>query len=399
MKKLLILGGSRYVIPAIKAAHDLGVYVITCDYLPDNLGHKFADEYHNVSIVDKEAVLELATELGVDGILSFATDPGVIVASYVAEKLGLPTPPYKSVNILQNKDLFRDFLQKNGFNVPIHMTFSDKKQIEKSLDRFTFPMIVKPVDSAGSKGVSRIDDVTQLDSAVDYALEHSRNGKIIIEEFIKQAGCSSDTDCFSINNRLVFASFNCQYFDNDASNPYTPAFYTWPTDMPKDKVDVLYSELQRLIKLLNLGSSIYNIECRVGINGKPYIMEVSPRAGGNRLSEVLKLATGQDLISNNVKAALGMDLDKLGMPIYQGAWAECIVHSNKSGIFNRIEIDNTIREKYVVEEDIWVSKGDMIHAFSGANETIGTIIFKFESDEQAKALLINQKQWLKVIVD
>ena len=86
-KRLLLLGGSHYVIPAIKAAHDLGYYVITCDYLPDNAGHKYADEYHNVSTIDKEGVLELAKSLNIDGILSFANDSGVVTAAYVADVL------------------------------------------------------------------------------------------------------------------------------------------------------------------------------------------------------------------------------------------------------------------------------------------------------------------------
>src|SRR5574344_1231062 len=100
-KKLLLLGGIRYLLPVIKTAHEMGVYVITCDYIKDNIAHKYSDEYHNISILDKEAVLNLAKELKVDGILSFGTDPGVVVAAYVAEKLGLPTSPYKSVEILQ----------------------------------------------------------------------------------------------------------------------------------------------------------------------------------------------------------------------------------------------------------------------------------------------------------
>ena len=114
MKKLLLLGGSRYLIPIIKAAHELGIYVITCDYLPDNEGHKYADEYHNISIIDREAILDLAIELKIDGILSFATDPGVVVAAYVADRLNLPSPPYESVRILQNKDLFRNFFEKES---------------------------------------------------------------------------------------------------------------------------------------------------------------------------------------------------------------------------------------------------------------------------------------------
>ena len=103
-KKLMLLGGLRYLIPVIEAAHKLGIYVITCDYLPDNIAHKYSDEYCNVSIVDKEAVLKIAQEKQIDGIMSFAVDPGVITAAYVQEQMGLPAfGPYESVCILQNK--------------------------------------------------------------------------------------------------------------------------------------------------------------------------------------------------------------------------------------------------------------------------------------------------------
>ena len=111
MKKLLLLGGSNYLLPVIREAHALGLYVITCDYLPDNIAHRYSDEYRNISILDKDAVLDMARELDVSGVMSFACDPGVVTAAYVAEKLGLPFQgPYESVAILQDKGRFRQFL-------------------------------------------------------------------------------------------------------------------------------------------------------------------------------------------------------------------------------------------------------------------------------------------------
>lgn len=119
MKKLMILGGSRYAVPVIEVAHKLGLYVITCDYLPDNIAHKFSDEYCNVSIIDKEATYEAAKRLKIDGIVSFACDPGVATAAYIAEKMGLPFQcSYRAAEILQDKGLFRQFLTENGFNCP-----------------------------------------------------------------------------------------------------------------------------------------------------------------------------------------------------------------------------------------------------------------------------------------
>ena len=141
----MLLGGLRYLLPVIEAAHQQGYYVITVDYLPNNFAHKYSDEYHNVSIIDKEAVLKLAQELQIDGIMSFAVDPGVITAAYVAEKLGLPFQcSYKSTCILQDKHLFRKFLAENGFNCPNAKGYNSADDALKDVDYFNWPVIVKP---------------------------------------------------------------------------------------------------------------------------------------------------------------------------------------------------------------------------------------------------------------
>ena len=398
-KKLMLLGGIRYLLPVIKAAHEQGYYVITADYLPDNIAHRYSDEYVNVSIVEKDAVLKVAKEKEIDGIMSFGVDPGVVAASYVQDKLGLPSfGPYESVEILQNKDRFRAFLTENGFNVPWAFGFSSVKDAMEKSDRFSYPLIVKPTDSAGSKGVTRVDNEEQLQSALIYAKEHSIKGNIIVEEFIEKLGCSSDTDCFSVNGELKFVSFSAQRFDSNAVNPYTPAAFSWPSTMKKNEEAELTSEIQRLLKLLNMRTTIYNIETRVGTNGKPYIMEVSPRGGGNRLAEMLRYATGVDLITAAVRAAVGDELENIETKPYNGHWAEVILHSDKDGSFSELVIDSKFRERYVKEIDLWVKPGDKVSSFWGANDTIGTLVLQFETDKELKSALVNQRKWLKVIV-
>lgn len=398
-KKLMLLGGIRYLLPVIKAAHEQGYYVITVDYLPDNIAHRYSDEYVNVSIVDKDAVLKVAKEKEIDGIMSFGVDPGVEAASYVQNKLGLPSfGPYESVEILQNKDRFRAFLTENGFNVPWAFGFSSVKEAMEKSDRFSYPLIVKPTDSAGSKGVTRVDNEEQLQSALIYAKEHSIKGNIIVEEFIERQGCSSDTDCFSVNGKLKFVSFSAQRFDSNAANPYTPAAFSWPSTMKKNEESELTSEIQRLLKLLNMRTTIYNIETRVGTNGKPYIMEVSPRGGGNRLAEMLRYATGVDLITAAVRAAVGDELENIETKPYNGHWAEVILHSDKDGSFSELVIDSKFRERYVKEIDLWVKPGDKVSSFRGANDTIGTLVLQFETDKELKSALVNQRKWIKVIV-
>ena len=399
MKKLLLLGGSRYLLPVIEEAKKLGCRTITCDYLPDNTAHRYSDEYHNVSIVEKDKVLELAQQLHIDGIMSFACDPGVTTAAYVAEKLGLPNVgPYESVEILQNKNRFRKFLSDNGFNVPKFKDYTDIKPAVRDAENFGYPVIVKPVDSAGSKGVNRVDSFGDFESAAEYAMENSLSGRIIVEDFIQQKGFASDTDCFCADGELRFCSFNSQYFDKNADNPYAPAGFTWPSSMSQEHQKELRSELQRLIKLLHMQSAVYNVECREGTDGKAYIMEVSPRGGGNRLCEMLEYVSGTNLIRNAVKAALGMPVEELHDPEYSGYWSEIILHSYKTGTFRELRIDKEL-EPCIVEKDLWVHPGDYVEAFTGANKTIGTLVVKFPDAAERERRMSDIRSWIDIVVE
>lgn len=397
-KTLMLLGGTRYLLPVIRAAHEQGYHVITADYLPDNIAHKYSDEYVNVNIVDKEAVLNIAKEKNIDGIMSFGVDPGVVAASYVQNKLNLPSfGPYESVEILQNKDKFRKFLSENNFNVPWSYSYSSKEEALNNTHLLSYPLIVKPTDSAGSKGVTRVDSVENLDKAIEYAFRYAIKGKIIIEEFIDKRGCSSDTDSFSFNGELKMITFSAQRFDENAINPYTPAAYSWPSTFSREEEEYLKSELQRLITLLKMETSIYNIETRIGTNGKPYIMEVSPRGGGNRLAEVIRYATGVDMITACTRAAVGDEIEEIEQKDYDGHWAEIVLHADKSGVFGGLEISSELPAE-IIEKDLWVKDGDPVSGFEGANNAIGMLILKFHTKEDLEKALSTQNSWLKVVV-
>ena len=397
-KKLMLLGGIRYLLPVIEAAHKQGYYVITADYLPDNIAHKYSDEYVNVSIIDKEAVLKAAQEKEIDGIMSFGVDPGVVAASYVQNQMGLPSfGPFESVEILQNKDKFRAFLTQHGFNVPWAFGFSTIEDAWESKDKFAYPLIVKPTDSAGSKGVRRVDEEQELLSALQYAQEHSIKGNIIVEEFIEKEGCSSDSDCFSVDGELKIATFSAQRFDENAAGTFVPAAYSWPSTMSMQQESELRSELQRLLSLLHMQTSIYNVETRIGKNGKPYIMEVSPRGGGNRLAEMVRYSTGMDMITAAVRAAVGDPIGEVVQQPLNGHWAEVILHSQQDGTFQELSLSKEIKP-FVYEEDLWVKPGDQVSSFIGANDAIGTFVLKADSAEKIESFVGNIACFLAINV-
>lgn len=397
-KKLMLLGGIRYLLPVIKAAHEQGYFVITADNVPDNIAHKYSDEYIYVNIVDKEAVLQVAKEKNINGIMSFGVDPGVVSAAYVQEKMNLPSfGPFKSVEILQNKDKFRAFLHEHDFNAPWAKGFSTVDEAMSESDSFPWPVIVKPTDSAGSKGVTRVDNPEMLRPALKHAMAHSISGHIIIEEFIEKKGCSSDSDCMSVNGQLVFTSFSAQRFDAHAPNPYTPAAFSWPSTFTEEEELYLTKEVQRLFSLLQMNTAVYNIETRIGTNGKPYIMEVSPRGGGNRLCEMLRYATGIDLITAITRAMVGDTFEDITQKPYQGHWAEIILHADKEGTFSHLEIKRSPSFE-IIEEDVWVKKGDAVSPFHGANNAIGTLVVKFMTAEDMETAINNHRDWINIVV-
>lgn len=399
MKKLLLLGGARYLLPVIEAAHKLGIYVITCDYLPDNIAHKYSDKYLNVSIIDKDAVLAAAQKEQINGIMSFATDPGVVTAAYVAEKMGLPAAgSYESVSILQDKGRFRKFLTDNGFTVPHARSYEEISEAQKDVDYFNWPVIVKPVDSAGSKGVTKVETPSELEKSIRYALEFSHSNKFIIEDFIEKKGCSSDSDCFSVDGKLVVTTFSSQRFDVKAENPYAPMAYSWPSTFSLEHEEELKSEIQRLLTLLGMKSSIYNVETREGVDGKAYIMEVSPRGGGNRLAEMVRYATGMDMITAAVKAAVGDPVDNLEQKAYDGSWAEYVLHSIEEGTYKEVWINPEFKDK-VVELDVWVKPGDKVHPFTAANFAIGTVVLRFDNKVEMEDTMLHMGDFIKVVVE
>ncbi len=396
----MLLGGIRYLLPVIKAAHEQGYYVITADYLPDNIAHKYSDEYVNVSIIDKDAVLKVARKKHIDGIMSFGVDPGVVSAAYVAERMGLPFQcSYESACILQDKSRFRQFLAEHEFNCPKAKSYDNVDGAIKDMEGFSWPVIVKPVDSAGSKGVTKVERREDLRSSIENALAVSFSKRFIIEDFLDVVGYQSSADVFAVDGNLVFPAFSDQLFDTSAPNPYTPAVEIWPSSMPLDFQNELSGELQRLFTLLQIKTGIFNVESRLCSNGKTYLMEVSPRGGGNRIAELQTMATGQDLVAAEVKQAMGMPVENVVIPQYDGVWCNYILHSSKKGILKSIDIEQDFMKKYVKDEGYSAKKGDEIVPFTGANTSLGTLFLRAETRKEMEAIMQNIDKYITIVLE
>ena len=397
MKKILMLGGSKQQIPAIKKAKELGYYTITCDYLPDNPGHEFSDEYHNVSTTDKEAVLALASNLGIDGIVAYASDPAAPTAAYVAEKLGLPTSPYDSVEILCNKDLFREYLSSHGFATPKAQGFSTLEGVMSKIDTFRFPVMVKPVDSSGCKGINRVDDPAGIEAAVQEALYYSRKKRLIVEEFIKKKGYQISGDIFSVDGRLAFYSFGNELYSSKGVKEYVALGEFWPSLLTKDIEKKLCDELQRLITGLGMKSTAYNVEAIVDESDTVYLMEVGPRNGGSYIPQLIELTTGVDLVEYTLKAAVGGDISDLKTMPTKGFYSNYMIMSKAEGKFNGIWYDPWFKEHCLLAEYCTCKEDEPVHVFENTTHSLGTILFRADSLEQMIKITSNMDDYFRVL--
>ncbi|OWK39242.1 Carbamoyl-phosphate synthase large chain [Pseudomonas oleovorans subsp. oleovorans] len=397
MKKILFLGGAPTQIPPLKYAREQGYYVITCDYLPENPGHKLADEYHNVSTTDKEAVLKLAEQLKIDGIVAYASDPAAPTAAYVAEKMGLPGNPYKSVEILARKDLFRAFLAENGFNVPRSQSFYTLDEAKAWLDEIGVPAFIKPVDSSGSKGVTNLKNKDHLAEAFQHALQFSREKKVVVEEAIVRSGHQVAGDGFIVDGELVFRCWADENFD-DLCNGLVPIGQSFPTSHPKEWLDIAHAESQRLLTLLGMKTGALNFDFLFDQDGKFYFLELGPRNGGCQIPEVIRYSTGVDLIKYTVDAAIGLDCSSLSMTPSKGYWSSYMLHSLQDGVFKEVYLSDRAK-KYIVEQDIYVKPGDKVFKFTGSHHTLGTMILQYSTLEEMMDMLDHMENDIRVITE
>lgn len=398
MKKILLLGGSTQQIPAIEYAKNQGYYTVLCDYLLDNPGQYYADKFYCVSTTDKEAILEVAQKEKVNAVVAYASDPAAPTAAYVAEKIGLPTNPYKSVEILAYKDKFREFLRDNRFNCPKAKSFSSLKGAKKEIDQFTFPIMVKPVDSSGSKGVSKVENIQDFDDAFKKAIDNSRRKNIIIEEFIvKDHPYMIGGDCFVMNGEVVYwGLLNC-YRDSKVNN-LVPVGKSYPLLISEDRIRKLKFEIQRVIEVLNIKFGGFNLEVMIDEHDRVFLIEMGPRNGGNMIPDLLKIINSVDLIGATIEAAIGNENFVLNSVSNKGFYATHNIHSDKNGSFIDVKYKNGIEEK-IIKKVIYKKKGDSVQYFDSANKAIGILFLKFDTQEEQTNFVSNTEKWIEVIFE
>ena len=295
-----------------------------------------------------------------------------------------------------NKDKFRKFLKENGFCTPNARGYQDLEIAIEDIKNgyFKLPVIVKPVDSSGSKGVGKINNVDESYEKIKYVMSFSRAKRIIVEEFVEKYGYQIAGDGLSIDGNLVFRCFANDHFNEKCINPFVPISASFPYNMPEKVQEKVHIEIQRLLKLLNMKTSTYNL--RIDKDYNVYLMEVAPRDGGNYIPQIIKYATGVDLVEYSILGAMGEKVQEIDEKQAKGFWSYYAVHSLKDGILESVDIEEQVLKNNVVENHIIKKHGDEIKAFSGANTTLGCLLMKFESMEEMLDMMDHSEKWINV---
>jgi len=396
MKKLLSLGGNFYQMSMVKEAKRMGIYVIDVDYLPDNPAHKYADEYYNISITEKDAVLDLARKLQIDGIISFASDVGARTAAYVAEQMGLATNSYHTIELMTRKDLFHPFLKENGFCVPDTLVIKNANEIIGFLEKYK-KIIVKPSNSSGSKGISVVTDIKEIETAYKSAKEYSRGEAVIAEEFFEKAGYQISGDIFVVDGIVKNWGFANGHRD-ETCNALVPIGDSFPVCLDERHLRIVKKEIQRAINALKFLNGPVNVEFVFDQHDRPIIVELGPRSGGGLLADIIYLGSGVNIIEYCIKAALGENISAIEDIAIRRYLAAYSFHSNREGVFDSIVIDEKLRRR-IRQIDYFVEKGDNVYKCNQGGCVLGIAICEFASEDEMLSMMDHMNEYYKVCLD
>lgn len=301
MKKLAILGASYLQQPLVEKAKQMGIET-HCFAWDNDLAvcKTIADFFYPISVLDKEQILSKCQEIGIDGITTIATDICVPTIAYVAEHMNLISNSYSSAIISTNKAKMRTAFENANVNSPKSICVENSKVLEAS--KFNYPLIVKPTDRSGSRGVSKVYHYNELKNAVERGLEESLEKKVVIEEFIEGVEVSVESISWQGKHHIITIT--------DKVTTGEPYFVELEHHQPSMLASEIQDEIKReTIKALNaleiqFGAS--HSEFKITAEGKVYAIEVGARMGGDFIgSDLVFLSTAYDFVKGVIEVALG----------------------------------------------------------------------------------------------
>ncbi len=367
----------------IQKAKSRGCVVITCDNQPDNVGHKHSDHYSEISLLDYSKLIAEAKEYNINGVLSFSTDIGAVPASIIAKELGLPGSNPAAVEIMAHKGKFRSFLKKYNYAFP-------DCQVVRCVGEFvltdlSFPLVIKPTDRAGSKGVFLIQSKEDLIQYFPLSMSFSIEKKVILEKYIQTEYNQIHGDAVVKDGKIIFLCLGDQYFGTGELK-FSPIATSFPSSIPDSIFDEIKRQLQKIITGLNYNQGGLNIELRIGVDGEIYFIEIAPRFGGNLIAKTISYACNVDLEAYALDMSMGVDINKPDYRIDPTIF-QLILRSDKDGYLKHLHVKNS--NFNILEKQVIKNCGDPICSENGPQSIIAVFILKAKSEQDKMDIIGN----------
>lgn len=382
-RTLLVLGASNYQCNVIRRAQERGIRVVVVDWSAENPGHAIADESHVASTTDVSRVLHIARHSKINGIIAPATDVAVETQAVIAEQLGLFGPPAATARLLTSKSAFFHYLEKVGFAVPSFVTITSDS-LPTEFGHIPSPCVVKPDDSSGSKGVALVSDSANLAPAVAMALHHSRSGKALVQHY--EAGLQGTVEGCILNGEIGFL------FVTRRQLPPLPALatagHTVPSGLSPQQTQRIFEDVKQLLTSLNIFNSVFDADFVWSADG-PKFLELTPRLGGNSLSQLVRYHCGVSIEDMAIDIALTGTTAVNDRPPYGGTSKVVLLHSDEGGRleYNPTALPTALAVDGVQRVILDVDPGTTVSPFANGRHRFGEIIAQGTTPQDAEAAI------------
>tara|TARA_B110000438_G_scaffold301027_1_gene354867 strand:- start:235 stop:1440 length:1206 start_codon:yes stop_codon:yes gene_type:complete len=308
LKKLLLLGAGIEQKIVIEYAHELNFEVIAIDSNPDAPGLKISDISIVEDITNIEKICEIAQKYSVNGVMTHAVEIPHIV-SRVAEKMHLPGLSPNIADIATNKKMRIECFQKNKIPSPQFVYGSSIEEILEKITNLVFPLVMKPIDNAGSRGVIKIEKIDDVSKIYHECTSFSKTKTVLIEEFL--SGPQISTESIIINNKIITTGFADRNYDMDKK--FSPYFiengHTIPSILTSKEKNNILKVVEDSIKAIGINFGVAKGDIILD-HGTPKVLEMAARTSGGRFaSDMVPLSNGVNILKPLIQMSLGEKID------------------------------------------------------------------------------------------
>lgn len=351
MKKIVIIGAGEFQIQLIEKAKELGYETHVFAWEEGAEGKEISDYFYPISIIEKELILEKCRDINPECVVSIGSDLAVLTVNYISRKLGLNANPEEVDQIATNKYEMRKAFQKANVETPKFLKVNQvTEDLYDELKSFEFPLIVKPTDRSGSRGIRKINSLEEIEEAIHSAVKESFEKYAIIEEYVEGNEYSCET--ISYEGEHYILAITKKY--TTGSPDFIETAHIQPSDIPEDKKSDIICEIKKALDALHIKTGASHCEFKLSNNGKVRIIEIGARMGGDCIgSDLVKISTGYDYVKMVIQTAKGEkpDFDKISSPKW--AFVRFIFNTNDYELVKNIkEKKPELLYRYRVADDI-----------------------------------------------